>query len=421
MVRSQTTVKHFVIRLAGFALIALNCGVAIIFIYVWLSAAQRDYFAHVDFTTFYTAGSIARDGLGRSIYDINLQTQYQSKILNQVIPQADVLPFNNPPFTVYPFILVSRLPLRSAFLLWTILQSGMLLWLFYLLFRFSASWMPIERWLMISGVMAFTPLLVDFMLGTFSLLLLLCIFQFYLELKRERDVRSVGWLILEFIKPQIALLPGFLLLGSRRWKTIAAAIVIGICLAIITTLSFGWQVWLDFARNINAATRNFNSFGIVPAVEYNLKGFLTMLMGESRSGLINQISVAALLLSCVVVLWIWRGPWQVKLDAFEVKFSLTIMLSLVLSLHLNPYDSLLLVAPSALFYNFLRGKRSSGLAFGIFLVCCPYIFLYDFFILNGRMGFHFPFVLMVVITFWIAKELLFGSRQKGLITEQITS
>ncbi len=421
MAGSHTTINHPVIRLAGFALVALNCGVAIIFIYVWLSAAQKDYFEHIDFTTFYTAGSIARDGLGRSIYDLDVQSEYQSKILNENISQTEIFPFNNPPFVVYPFILFSRLPLRSAFFLWTILQSGMLLWLFYLLYRFSANWMPVERWLMISGVMAFTPLLIDFMLGTFSLLLLLCIFQFYSDLKKEHGVRSAGWLMLEFIKPQIALLPCFLLLGARRWKTIGTVVVIGICLGIVTTFSFGWQTWLDFSRNITTASSNFNSFGIVPAIEYNLKGFLTMLMGDSRSGLINHISMVALLLSVVFVLWIWRDPWQVNHDRFEVKFSLTIMLSLVLSLHLNPYDSLLLVLPSILFYNYLRERRTTGLAFGIFLICCPYIFLFDFFILNGRMGFHFPFLLMVVITLWIAKELFFGNRQKELITAQITS
>jgi hypothetical protein len=421
MTGSRTTVNRPLIRLAGFALILLNCGVAIVFIYVWLSASQKDYFKHADFTTFYAAGAIARDGLGAQMYDLRVQTEYQAKLFNQNVDQTSILPFNNPPFTAYPFILFSLLPLDTAFIVWTVLQLGMLLWLLYLLYQVSKGWKRMERALMISGVLAFTPLIIDFMLGTFSLLLLFSLFQFYINLKKERIVSSAAWLVLMFIKPQIVLLPGILLFGARRWKTIGVAVILGACLFVVTTLSFGWRIWLDFARNINSASANFNSFGIVPAIEYNLKGFLTMILGDDRASLINLVSLAALLISFVLVLWIWRGPWQVNGKNFELKFSLVTMLSLVLSLHLNPYDSLLLILPAILFYNYLRKSDASGTALGIFMVCCPYIFLIDFFILNGRAGFHFPFVLMAVVTLWISRELVFGSRPTDLLAVETSS
>jgi hypothetical protein len=410
----RISVPQPVIRLASFALILLNCGVAFVFIYVWVSASQKAYFEHADFTTFYAAGAIARDGLGAQMYDLSVQSDYQAKIFSQRIDQNSILPFNNPPFTVYPFILFSRMPLNTAFIVWTIIQLGMLLWLIYLLNQIGKGWKRIEQYLLISGVMAFTPLLIDFMLGTFSLLLLLCLFQFYINLKKDRFVRSAAWLILVFIKPQIVLLPGILLIGAKRWKTIGAAAIMGICLFGLTTISFGWQIWLDFARNINSASSNFNSFGIVPAIEYNLKGFLTMVLGNNHAGLINLVSLAALSISFVFVLWIWRGPWQVTGYKFELKFSLVVMLGLVLSLHLNPYDSLLLILPAVLFYDYLRERETSRIAFGLFLLGCPYLFLFDFFILNGRAGFHFPFVLMLVIVLWISKELFFGNHPKDL-------
>jgi hypothetical protein len=96
------------------------------------------------------------------------------------------------------------------------------------------------------------------------------------------------------------------------------------------------------------------------------------------------------------------------------------MLSLVLSLHLNPYDSLLLVLPAVLFYNYLK-LNSSRLAFGIFMLCCPYIFLVDFFVLHGQMGFHFPFLLMVFMMAWMAKELLSGKTQKDVFAVETVS
>jgi hypothetical protein len=421
MTGSRPTVTRYLIRIAGFSLIVINFGVVLLFIYIWLSAAQKNYFERIDFTTFYTAGAIARDGQGSKIYDLAVQGEYQAKILNQDTALTHILPFNNPPYTVFPFILFSWLPLKYAFLLWTFLQLGMLFWLITILYRLSSTWSSLERWLTISGVMAFTPLLIDFMLGTFSLLLLLGLFQYYLNLKSEHSIRSAGWLILESIKPQIAFLPAILLLGARRWKTLGAGVIMGACLGLITAFWFGRQTWIDFARNINTASTNFNSFGIVPSIEYNLKGFLTMLMGDTRSNLINGISLAVLLLAVLFVFWIWRVPWQGKKDIFEVKYSLTIMLSLVLSLHLNPYDSLLLVLPAILFYRYLRGDGKSGRAFGAFLICSPYIFLIDFFILNGRIGFRFPFVIMVALTIWTAKELFFSRPQKESVAAQSVS
>jgi hypothetical protein len=400
-------VSRPIVRITVFTLILINCAIAISVIYIWMAAAQGDYFQHVDFTTFYAAGAIARDGLGPNMYDLGVQADFQVKVSKETINPTTFLPFNNPPFVVYPFILFAWLPLRSAFLLWTFLQLGLLLWLLFLLYRLSATWSSMERWLMITGVLAFTPLLIDFMLGTFSLLLLLCLFQFYLSLKNDRPVQSAAWLLVEFIKPQLALLPALLLLGARRWRTIFAASLLGLGLFLITSLSFGWRIWFDFIKNINSASTNFNSFAIVPAIEYNLKGFLTLLLGDSRASVINLISLAALFVSFGIVLWIWRDPWEMNLKILNVKFSLTIMLGLVLSLHLNPYDSLLLVLPAALFYDYLREKKPFGHAFGIFLICCPYIFLIYFFLINGLVSFHFPFVIMVVITLWISGEYFF--------------
>ncbi len=412
MTCSRALVNRPIIRLTYFSVIILNFCVAFLFVYIWLSAARSSYFEQVDFTTFYRAGAMARDGLGKNLYDLAAQSEYQQKILTPGVIQKDVLPFNNPPFTAYPFILLSLLPLTSAFYLWTLLQIGMLFWLLSLLYRLSGSWSPPERWLLISGVLAFTPLLIGFMLGTFSLFLLVCLFQYYFSLKRDREVCSAVWLVLELIKPQLALVPGILLIGARRWKTVSFAAVLGLALVLVSVITFGMQTWFDFVRNINSASVTFNSFAIAPAIEYNLKGFLTLLMGNGRSSSINLISLAALILSFMLTLWIWRGSWQPKNEFFEVKVSLTIMLGLVLSLHLNPYDSLLIVLPAVLFYNYLRERKFAGAALGILLVSCPYIFLLDFFVISGSLGVHIPFIVMVVITGWIGFEF-FRERQKG--------
>ena len=70
-------------------------------------------------------------------------------------------------------------------------------------------------------------MLYNFLLGAFSLFLLICLWQFYRALKNGREGQSGVWLAAGLIKPQNILLPGVLLLGARRWKAIAGAVLAG--------------------------------------------------------------------------------------------------------------------------------------------------------------------------------------------------
>jgi hypothetical protein len=48
------------------------------------------------------------------------------------------------------------------------------------------------------------------------------------------------------VKPQLGrLLPAILLL-DRRWLTIASAVVTTAVLVALTSMLFGWQVWIEF-------------------------------------------------------------------------------------------------------------------------------------------------------------------------------
>ena len=127
----------------------LNIGLGIGYLLLWGAAAYQGLFIRADFTNFYTAGAIVRDGLGKSLYDPALQAQYQQHILKGLSFQDGLLMYISPPHAVFPFALLSLLPLNLAYLVWMLVQVVLLAWLLKLLSNLVISWPKDERGLLL--------------------------------------------------------------------------------------------------------------------------------------------------------------------------------------------------------------------------------------------------------------------------------
>jgi len=113
----------------------------------------------------------------------------------------------------------------------------------------------------------------------------------------------------------------------------------------------------------------------------------------------------ALIASAVLTLLLWRGPWQPDDPSFELRMALTILLGLLFSLHLNPQDGLILIAPAMLFYDYLRQRDLSRRAYAAFALSCPLVFLVSEFTVRGSLGIRVPVVAMIVLAVWMGKAL----------------
>jgi hypothetical protein len=281
-----------------------------------------------------------------------------------------------------------------------------------LLQRMARSWEPHERWFLLSAVVAFPPLMLTVMIGAFSLLLSVCLLQFYLTLKSAREGQSGLWMVLGTVKPQAVLLPGVLLLGARRWRVLRNALLIGGGVAVLSAVLLGWHSWLGYIRILRTHTGLFDAFGVVPTDMYNLKGTLALILGNGQATLINQISYVALTTTFVPTLLLWRGPWQPDDANFELRMALTMLLGLLFSLHLNPQDGLMLVVPAALFYAYLRQRDLPRRAYAVFALSCPSVFLISRFTVGGSLGIRVPVLAMIVLNVWMGKALYDERRTK---------
>lgn len=379
----------------------LNIGMCIGYILLWGYAFYQGLYIRADFTNFYTAGAIVRDGLGKNLYDQALQTEYQQHILNGLSFQDGVLMYISPPQAVFPFVAISFLPLNTAYWVWTLVQAGLLLWLLKLLGDLASTWRKEERRLMISAVCAFPLLLITFMQGAFSLFVLICVVQFYLALKHKKDAIAGVWLAFGFLKPQSLLVLLVLLVAARRWKTLAATALTGISFIALTSGLFGWHIWLDFVDRLATFSNYFDRFGVAPEKMYNFKGTLTLILGSGQAGIINLASWVALAASAGLVFFLWSGRWQPEEAIFELRLAFTMMVGLLFSTYLYPHDALLLVFPAILFIIYLRQRHLALHSFSVYCLAAPYLFLLGEYILQDRLFIRISVLMMAGFIIWL--------------------
>ena len=75
----------------------MNVAIALSYVGLILVAARQDLLWRADFTAYYTGAAMIRDGIGRRLYDLDLQTAYQQRILGQRSFLGGLLPYNSPP------------------------------------------------------------------------------------------------------------------------------------------------------------------------------------------------------------------------------------------------------------------------------------------------------------------------------------
>ena len=384
----------------------LHLGLALFYLVLWVTLAREGAFWQADFTAYYTAGSIVRDGLGAQLYDLDLQARYQQQILAGHSFADGLLPYINPPHAALLFAPLSVLRRSSAFFVWGLGQLLLLIWLLRLLIQLARQWAAHERWSMISAVLAFPPLLFTFQLGTFSLLMLVCVLQLYVELKNAHDTRAGLWLAMGTLKPQAVLLPAVMLLGARRWRAAVSASLAVIVMVLFSSIVLGWRVWPDFVRVIGTASSLFGVYGIVPADMYNLKGALTLLLGNDQGPWINLSSMAALMIAAAATLWVSTVAARPNEPGFELPMALTILSGILFSPHSYPHDSVMLVAPTVLFYAYLRERDLPRRAYAAFVLCWPLLFLISECVIAESLRVRPPVVVMAVLGVWMSKYLV---------------
>ena len=324
-----------------------------------------------DFTIFYSAARVVSEGFGASLYDPEVQYRVQREFASGVSIRQGALPYNHPPFETILFIPLSRLPYLVAYLVWDGLSLLLLAGVVGCLQSALQREWP-KLWWGLFACLAFFPVCVALLQGQDIILLVLWFAAAYLSLKRGNDLAAGWWLGLGLFRFQL-ILPFVLMLALRkRWRALLAFCGVACALGLISAAIVGWHSLWDYPRYVWFVERTMGHGAIVPADMPNLRGFLAAVLTDRipKGGLDLLIISLSLML---VVFGSFQWKRELSGERFDLAFSLSVVIVVLVSYHAFAYDLCLLLLPMALVVNYARNLgaipfRSQILLLGPILV-----------------------------------------------------
>jgi hypothetical protein len=302
-----------------------------------------------DFPDFYCAARMLAAGHGHQLYDAGLQRQYQARYAGRVGTL-----YIHPPFEAVIYLAVAWLPLRYAYLLWSLLNLTFLGVGVRLLAKEIQPW----YWRPSLGVsLTFVPTLLCFLQGQDSLLLLLLVVLAFTALRRGRGFNAGCWLGLGLFKFQLAL-PLALVLVVTQNRNIRTGLVKGFSLAALALAGLsaaisGWSVFLIYPEFLlHLKSQPFA--GIVSQAMANFRGLIYFFFySDQSSGAVISLSILCAA-ALIMALLGWKKTGRNNnnnngnKDDFDLAFANSVTLALLVSYHLNPHDLSLALLPVAL-------------------------------------------------------------------------
>jgi hypothetical protein len=298
----------------------------------------------LDFLAHYTGGRIVSQGLRTKLYDYETQLAVQRQYGHDV-----PLIYIHPPFEALLFLPFAYLSYWTAFLVWGVINIAVLAAVLALLGPWFQPFDTGSR-LVLVGVLV-VPLVSAVGKGQDSSLLVLAYVLTFLNMRKQRNFLAgcalgLGLFRFEAVIPLLAV---FLI--RRRWRVVLGALAVGAVFGLVSLWLVGWRGCLTYCNWLLSITgRPTPNMAYMPQTDMpTLRGFAYLLLGHSLStGYITVVIV-----SCsIALLWWLQSKWPMFEDpgtcSFDLLFSLSIVVSMLVAYHFHVHDQLLLVLPAAI-------------------------------------------------------------------------
>ncbi len=345
-------------------------GILCLHLFLFIGARQRIARGYPDFTIFYTAGELLRQGAGGQLYDPQAQLRVQEK-LGDAASRREPLPYTHPPFEALIFLPLALLPYVWAFALWDVLNlvllAGVILWL-----RRSVRVLQlIPAWEIFFGLLAFFPVFACFLQGQDSILqLLLCTAGFF-ALRKRSDVAAGCWFALALFKFQLIVPLILLLLLWKRGRVLIGFVPVSIGLVLVSATLVGWRELAFYP--VYVVRSSLAPIEVPPQLMASLRGLVLGWPAVPRLAGFMLVAVSSILLFILAAMW---GRKNAGPEKFGMRFSLAIAVTLLISGHTNAHDYCLLVLAMVLVadYCFRFATREPRPTLALFVPILPILF-----------------------------------------------
>ena len=292
---------------------------------VLMAGFQRSLDGHGDFSAFYRTGVMVRAGELHRLYDPQNQLAFDRKLfpgLNRFPPYY----FYHPPFEALLLTPLAFLPYRTAFWIWTI-SSFVLLWISGKIL--SRAFPELQRTVKIPLtflLLAFFPVIMIFLQGQDSALLLLLVTCAFAQLNGGRKLSAGVLLALGLFKFQF-IIPLAVLLGWRLGqKFVLAFSATAAALLALSCLLLGTSGLTSYGQMLADGT---------PEMAWRMPNMRGMIEGVGGPELLPIVLAAILVIWCA---------WKIS-QMQSGGFALAVVCALLVSHHGHVYDCILLIIP----------------------------------------------------------------------------
>jgi len=312
-----------------------------------------------DFTVFYTAGKIVREGLGHKLYNSATQKTVQQEFATDTDIRRGPLPYIHPPFEALVFLPLTFLPYPIAFVAWNGINLCLLLLVAWVLRNWLSSLRQMRLWQLVVLSLAFFPIFANFHQGQDAILLLLLVVCGVRALAREVDFTAGCWFGIAVFKYHLILPLVLLLVIWKGWRVLGGFAVSASSAVLISVGIVGWHGALQYpvyAWRIVSQP----AFGGIPVRQLpNLLGLIGGWPLLERIGWPVQLAVlACTLLLLATMARVKRAAGDPRL--LKLCCACAVITAVLSGYSTNSYDLSLLILPLALLTDYCANKNPAA-------------------------------------------------------------
>jgi Glycosyltransferase family 87 len=317
-----------------------------------------------DFQSFHRAGAWVLGSQKTPLYPLTSFAGFRG-------PAADLHLCMNPPHFILALSPLALLPMRTAYLLFCVLNLLCFAATLFVLRPFMHSWRHGQAFctaLLFFGLPFVTSAVAQ---GTVSLVITFCL---AVVITRDVQDRLGTWkgallpgfcLSLISMKPQYLVLVGMFLLARRQWKVLVVGVGTTVAWLGASVAAMGVEPWLRYPRYLQIFTQQLDVFdGSDPTYRWvaeqmiSARGVLIRVLGFSQAGLVNTVSTGLLLLAIATTAALGFRVRGSKLNT-TAAWGVVMLLTLCTAGHANPTDGVTLIIPAVLGWTVLRASPNS--------------------------------------------------------------
>jgi alpha-1,2-mannosyltransferase len=389
-------------RIRGYSLLLLGFYVVAIVTWIALSHGLIDPNGKpigTDFSSFYAAGSLVLEGRASAVYDVAAHYAREQQIFGAGTPYYA---WFYPPLFLLIAAPLALMPYPLALAVWQAATLAFYLSVIGAILRSVRRLHPGLASIWVLPALAYPAVFINLGHGQNGLLTAGLFGAALLTLPARPLLSGVLFGCLAY-KPQFALVIPIALIAAGRWRTVAAAALTVIALAMATSLAFGTDVWFAFLASMDASRRLLLEQGSV-GFEKLQSVFATVRMwgGSLSLAYVTQGAMSAATICGVA--WVWRSRCDRDLKAATLMIA-----ALLASPHTLDYD--LTIAAPAIAFLTSRGITRGFYAYEISALAAAWLAPLLVRSIAGTTGIPLGLAILIMVSLLILRRASLGLRE----------